>query len=79
VQREVPVPVIYEGIRIECGFRLDLLVNDLVIVETKAVAEIHPVFEAQLITHLKLMHKKLGFLINFNTKFLKDGIRRRVV
>jgi len=76
VDREVPVPVFYEGVKIDAGFRLDLLVNKLVVVETKAVLELHPVFEAQVHTHLKLTNKRLGFLINFNVRLIRDGLKR---
>jgi GxxExxY protein len=79
VATERTVPVIYEGVRLDCGYRIDLLVNDLVIIELKAVSEMHPVFEAQLMTYLKLTGKRLGFLINFNTKLIKDGIKRVVL
>jgi GxxExxY protein len=78
VQHEVPIPLEYEGVRLDCGFRIALLVGGLVIVEVKAVAELHPVHEAQVITYLKLTGKRLGILINFNKKFIKDGIKRIV-
>ncbi len=78
VHREVPVPIVYEGLKLDSGFRIDLLVEDAVVVEAKAVLNINPVFQAQLLTHLKLADKRLGFLINFNTKFIKDGITRVV-
>ncbi len=71
VEREVPVPVVYDGVALEAGFRIDLLVNDLVVVELKAVQEMHPIFKAQILTR-----KRLGFLINFNVQFIKDGLRR---
>jgi GxxExxY protein len=76
VQTEVPVPILYDGIRIDAGFKIDLLVNDLVIIEAKAVNDDHPVFKAQLLTHMKLTQKRLGFLVNFNKKLIKDGIHR---
>ena len=76
VRREVPVPVIYEGLKLDSGFRIDLLIDDAVVIEAKSVESMHPVFKAQLLTHLKLADKRLGFLINFNTKFIKDGITR---
>ena len=78
VQCEVAMPLEYEGVHLDCGFRIDLLVADLVIVEVKAVADFHPVHEAQLITYLKLTGIRLGILINFNKKFIKDGIKRIV-
>lgn len=70
------MPVSYEDVKIDCGYRLDVLVEDKIIVEIKAVVEILPVHKAQLITYLKLSGKKLGFLINFNTTRFKDGIKR---
>ena len=79
VQTEVPVPVVYEEVRLDAGYRLDLLVNGCVIVEIKAVEKLHPVHEAQLLTYLKLLDKRLGFLINFNVKLIKDGIKRVVL
>jgi GxxExxY protein len=79
VLREVQVPIIYEGVRLEAGFRIDLLVNDLVIVEVKAVEEMHPVFDAQILTYLKLNNKRLGILINFNVALIKNGIKRIVL
>jgi GxxExxY protein len=79
VEKEVPVPVVYEDVRLDAGYRLDLLVNGCVIVEIKAVEKLHPVHEAQLLTYLKLLNKRLGILINFNVKLIKDGIKRVVL
>jgi GxxExxY protein len=79
VEQEVPVPLIYEEVRLDAGYRLDLLVNGCVIVEIKAVDRLHPVHEAQVITYLKLLNKRLGILINFNVKLIKDGIKRVVL
>ena len=79
VETEVPVPLVYEEVRLDAGYRLDLLVNESVIVEIKAVERLHPVHEAQLITYLKLLDKRLGILINFNVKLVKDGIKRVVL
>lgn len=76
--REVPLPVEYKGVRLECAYRLDLLVDDTVVVEVKSVEGILPIHEAQLLTYLKLGGWKLGLLINFNVPLLKQGIRRRV-
>ncbi len=78
-EREKPLPVEYKGVRIDCGYRLDFVVGDKVIVEVKAVDEIHPVHEAQLLTYLRLTGYPVGLLINFNVLVLKDGIRRRVL
>jgi len=78
VRFEVPVPVVYEEVRLDAGYRLDLLVNDCVIVELKAVEKLTPLHDAQLFTYLKLTGHRLGILINFNTKLIKDGIKRIV-
>lgn len=74
--RQVEVPVTYEEIRMEAGFRLDVLVEDLVIVEIKAVTEMHPVFAATVLTYLKMTEKRLALLINFHVPLIKDGIQR---
>jgi GxxExxY protein len=76
VRNQVPLPIVFEGLEIEAGYRLDLLVNDLVIVEVKAVDALAPIHEAQLLTYLKLSGCRLGFLMNFNVKLLKQGVRR---
>jgi GxxExxY protein len=76
--RQKDVPVVYKGIKIDCGYRIDVLADDRVIVELKAVEKLLPVHEAQLLTYLKLSHLSLGLLINFNVPVLKDGIRRLV-
>lgn len=73
---QVPLPVIYNGLKIDIGYRVDLVVNDSVIVELKAVEKILPIHEAQILSYLKLSGKKLGLLINFNVVRLKDGIKR---
>ncbi|MCR4319365.1 MAG: GxxExxY protein [Candidatus Brocadiaceae bacterium] len=78
-QRQVEVPIVYDGITFDAGFRLDVLVENLVICELKAVDETNPVWEAQLLSHLKLSGKRLGFLINFNVKYIKDGIKRIIL
>jgi len=75
-ERQKILPVQYKGLHLECGFRLDLLVGGLVVVEIKAVDKLIPVHEAQLITYLKLTGCKLGLLLNFNVVRLKQGIRR---
>ena len=74
---QVPLPVIYDGVRLDLGFRLDILVEGCVVVEIKAVDAISPVHQAQLLTYLK-SHKHVGLLINFNVVHLRDGIRRMV-
>ena len=77
VRREVLVPIRYDGIELDAGYRIDLLVDERVVVETKAVANIVAIHEAQLISHLKLGNYSIGLLINFNVVHLKDGIVRR--
>ena len=73
------VPVVYDGILFDEGLRLDLLIDDLVIVELKAQENYHPVWEAQLLSYLKLADKRLGYLINFTVPLIKDGIKRMVL
>jgi GxxExxY protein len=77
-QRQVSLPVGYKGLRLDCAYRLDLLVEDLVIVEIKAIDELAPIHQAQLLTYLKAADKKVGLLLNFNVTVLKDGIKRIV-
>lgn len=79
MQRQIALPIVYEGEHLEAGFRLDLLVENQVIVEVKAVEGLAPVHEAQLLTYLRLSGVRLGYLINFNTALFKDGVKRRVV
>lgn len=76
VIRQVNIPIVYDGIQFDEGLRLDLLVNDKVICELKAVELVNPVWEAQIISHLKLTGMNLGYLINFNVPLIKNGIRR---
>ena len=78
-ERQVPVPVSYKGIAIECGYRADLVVERALLVELKAVAKILPIHHAQVLTYLRLSGIRTGLLMNFNTKVLKDGIKRFVV
>jgi GxxExxY protein len=78
VEGQVSIPIIYEGMKIDTGVRLDILVENSVIVEVKAVDNIIPVYKAQLLTYLKLSGIRLGLLINFNTIHLRDGISRLV-
>ena len=73
------VPIVYDKITFEEGLRLDLLVEDLIIVELKAQENYHPVWEAQLLSYLKLTNKSLGYLINFTVPLIKDGIKRMVL
>jgi len=76
--RQIELPVTYDGVRIDCGYRLDLLVEDQVVVELKAVEKMIPLYQAQLLSYLKLSGNKVGLLINFNVMHLKDGIKRIV-
>jgi len=78
-QRQVPLPVRYREVNLDCGYRLDLLVGDSLVVELKAVDRLEPLHEAQLLTYLKLGGWKVGLLINFNVQVLAKGIRRRVL
>src|SRR5579863_5724721 len=75
---QVGLPVVYHGVRLELGYRIDLLVEELVVVEIKSVDAVSPVHQAQLLSYLKLSGKSLGLLINFNVVHLKDGIKRFV-
>ena len=78
-RRQVPWPLTYEGVRLDCGFRLDLLVEEMVVVEAKAVDQLLAVHDAQLLTYLKVSGFALGILINFNVAHLRNGIRRRIL
>jgi GxxExxY protein len=78
VKRQVTLPVVYEGITLDAGLKIDLILNDCVIIELKSVEKMLPVFEAQLLTYLKLTGIRLGLLINFNVPVIKDGIKRIV-
>jgi GxxExxY protein len=78
-RRECGLPLQYKGIRLDCGYRIDVLVADLVVVEIKAVEKLAPIHDAQLLTYLRLGGWKVGLLINFNVVVLKDGIHRRVL
>jgi len=76
---QVSLPVVYDGVRLDAGLRLDLLVGEALIVELKAVEKHNPLFEAQLLTYLKLTGHRLGLLMNFNVPLIKDGIKRIVL
>jgi GxxExxY protein len=78
VEREVILPITYDGVRIDSGLRLDLVVESCIIIEAKAVERLVPVFDAQLLTYLKLTGYTLGFLINFNVTLIKDGLKRLI-
>ena len=76
VERQVSIPIVFDGLVFNEGLRLDILVDDLVIAELKAVDQLNPVWQAQIISHLKLTEKNLGYLINFNVPLIKNGIKR---
>ena len=78
-EREKALPILYKGAQLDCGYRLDFLVEDKVVVELKAVEQLLPIHEAQLLTYLKISGCKVGLLINFNVPLLKQGIKRRVL
>ena len=78
-RRQVELPVVYKGVTLECGYKIDLLVEEKIIVEIKAVESLIGVHEAQLMTYLKLSGCRVGLLINFNVELLKNGIIRRVI
>ena len=75
-QRQVALPIVYKTVKLDCGYRMDLVVEDTVIVEIKAVEKIIPVHEAQLLSYLKLANKPIGLLLNFHVSVLKNGIKR---
>ena len=78
-EREYPLPLEYKGIRLPCGYRLDLLVAGAVVVEVKSIESLAPIHEAQLLTYLRLGGWRIGLLINFNVPLLKQGIRRKIM
>lgn len=78
LEQQKPLPVIYREVKLDCGYRLDLLVEQAVIVEVKAVDHLAPIHQAQLLSYLKLSGRRVGLLINFNVKMLKNGVRRLV-
>ncbi len=79
VARQVPQPVVYDSVRLEAGYRIDLIVENVAVVEVKSVEALAPVHAAQLLTYLRLSNTRLGFLINFNVALLKQGIKRMVL
>ena len=78
-QRQVDIPITYDGMIFDEGLRLDVFVEELIICELKAVDEMNPVWKAQILSHLKLIGKRLGFLINFNVPLIKNGIKRIII
>lgn len=79
VEKQKAIPVVYKEIKLDCGYRADLIVEDKIIIELKTVDEFNPVHEAQILTYMKFAEKKLGLLINFNVLRLKDGIKRYIL
>jgi GxxExxY protein len=77
-ERQRDLPISYKGVQLDCGYKLDLVVENIVVVELKSVDSLHPIHEAQLLTYLRLGGWNVGLLLNFNVAVLKDGIRRRV-
>ena len=77
-QSQLALPIVYDGVRLDAGYRIDLLIENAVIVELKAVERVLPIHEAQLLSYLKLSGKKLGLLLNFNVVHFRDGIKRIV-
>lgn len=77
--RQVPLPILYKGIRLECGYRMDIVVENELIVEVKAVDHLMPIHDAQVLTYLRLSGHKVGLLINFNSILLKNGLKRVVL
>ena len=78
-KRQVELPLLYKGLKLDCGYKLDLIVQDRIILELKAVEKLLPIHEAQLLTYLRLTGKRVGLLINFNVPLLTQGIIRRVL
>jgi GxxExxY protein len=78
-ERQVPIPIVYKEVKLDCGYRLDILVNKSIVVELKVVDAINEVHEAQILTYLKFSGCKVGLLINFNVRSLKNGIRRFIL
>jgi GxxExxY protein len=79
VQRQVALPLVYDTIKLDAGYRIDLLVDGAVVVEVKSVEALAPVHEAQVLTYLKLSSRRLGYLVNFNVALLKQGIKRLIL
>ncbi len=78
-KRQVPLPVVYKSVELDCGYRMDIVVDNRLVLELKTIEKILPIHEAQLLTYLKLGRLRTGLLLNFNTPVLKDGIRRLVL
>jgi GxxExxY protein len=78
-QRQVPLPILYKGIQLDCAYRMDLVVERYLIIEIKTVEQLLPIHQAQLLTYLKLSNLKFGLLLNFNVALLRDGIKRMIL
>jgi GxxExxY protein len=76
IKRQLPTPVVYKDVKLDCGYRIDILVENTVVIELKVVDELNPVHQAQMLTYMKFSKMKVGLLINFNVTVLKNGIRR---
>ncbi len=76
VERQKAMPVVFKSVVLDCGYRVDMIVDDLVLVELKSVEEVHPIYHAQLLTYMRLGKFEVGYLMNFNVKLFKDGITR---
>ena len=76
IQRQLAVPIVFKEIKLECGYRIDILVENCVIIELKSVDQLAPIHEAQILTYLKFSNKKIGLLMNFNVTILKNGLKR---
>jgi GxxExxY protein len=79
VERQKPVPVVYKEVKLECGYRIDLLINDTVVLELKSVDALARIHEAQILTYMRFSKRKIGMLINFNVIVLKNGIKRYIL
>ena len=79
IERQIPVPVVYREVKLECGYRIDILVNGVVVIELKSVDALARIHEAQILTYMRFAKKHIGLLINFNVTILKDGIKRYVL
>ena len=77
-ERQVPIPVEYKGVKLDCGYRADIVIDGTILLEIKAIDSLLPIHDAQLLSYLKLAGWKIGLLINFNVELLKNGLRRRV-
>jgi len=77
-ERQKPLPIVYKNVKLDCGYRIDILVEDLVVIELKTAEEFNPIHEAQILTYLKFSEKKIGLLMNFNVTVFKNGLKRYI-